>query len=225
MGGSVRDELLGIKSKDIDYSVEAPSYDAMKAYIADVRKGTIFLESPEHFTIRAKIDGLGAADFVLCRKDGSYSDGRHPDSVEVGTLLDDLARRDFTMNAIAKAEDGTIHDPHHGAVDLSFGKIKCVGKAEDRFKEDSLRILRAIRFSITKELTLDGTVQRALRDNELVNLLINVPVERIREELVKCFAYDSYRTLQTLMYDYPYVGKKVFDAKNLWLKPTIIQET
>jgi hypothetical protein len=67
-------------------------------------------------------------------------------------------------------------------------------------------------------------VQRALRNTELVDLLINVPVERIREELVKCFERDSYGTLNTLMYDYPYIGKKVLDTKSLWLKPTIIQE-
>src|SRR5687768_7510936 len=111
VGGSVRDELLGKQSKDIDYAVEAPSYGAMREAIVE-RGGEIFQENEAFLTVRAKVPTLGACDYVLCRKDGTYDkDGRRPDFVEVGSLADDLARRDFTVNAMAKAEDGTLVDP------------------------------------------------------------------------------------------------------------------
>src|SRR5689334_19330699 len=94
VGGYVRDQVLGLKSKDIDYAVEAESYDAMKNHL--IEKGAkIYLEQPQYFTIRGKLNDEDA-DFVLCRKEGKYSDGRRPDTVEIGTIYDDLARRDFT---------------------------------------------------------------------------------------------------------------------------------
>ena len=107
VGGSLRDECLGRPCKDFDFSVEAPSYEAMREHL--VQDGyTIFLEKPEYLTIRARFpkghpQERVCADFVLCRKDGFYSDGRRPDTVEPGTIYDDLARRDFTMNAMARA--------------------------------------------------------------------------------------------------------------------------
>ncbi len=97
VGGSIRDQLLGLKSKDLDYAVEAGSYEEMRDYIKE--NGKIFLETPEYLTIRAHLKNGEPADFVLCRKDGEYSDGRRPDKVTPGTLYDDLARRDFTVNA------------------------------------------------------------------------------------------------------------------------------
>ena len=150
VGGAVRDEILNLPTNDLDYAVEAESYEAMREAVLE-RGGEIFLESPEYLTIRAKVPGIGPADFVLCRKDGAYSDGRHPDRVEPGTLLDDLARRDFTMNAMAvDIENGKLYDPHDGRKDMEAETIRCVGVAEERFEEDALRILRAIRFAITK---------------------------------------------------------------------------
>src|SRR5579859_2576372 len=142
VGGYVRDKILGIPSKDLDYSVEAASYEEMRQSIID-RGGTILLETPNFFTIRARI-GKEVSDYVLCRKDGAYSDSRHPDSVEHGTLHDDLARRDFTMNAIAIDSDGNYIDPFNGISDIKNKLIRCVGNAQDRFDEDALRMLRAI---------------------------------------------------------------------------------
>lgn len=217
VGGCVRDAILGVQSKDIDFSVEAPSYEAMHAEIA--KRGKIFTEDKSFFTIRAIINGE-AADFVLCRKERGYSDGRHPDLVEIGTLDDDLARRDFTMNAIAIAEDGTYYDPHDGIKDIKYGLIRCVGVAADRFREDSLRILRALRFSITKRFTLDSEIKKCLEDVELVNLLANVSVERVRDELHKAFKCDTLATLH-LLASYPYIQHQIFHQKNLWLEPTL----
>src|SRR6478735_1674813 len=152
VGGCVRDSLLGVESKDIDFSVEAPSYEAMREAVIERCGGnpeSIKVDKPEFATIRAIDPKLGGVDFVLCRKDGAYSDGRRPDSVEMGTLLDDLARRDFTVNAIARADDGSLIDPFNGQADLKLRLLRCVGGV-DRLREDSLRMLRAFRFAITK---------------------------------------------------------------------------
>lgn len=222
VGGCVRDEILGIKAKDVDYSVEAPSFEEMRLDI--LRRVTkpedLFIADEKHFTIRAKIPGLGAADFVLCRKDGVYSDGRRPDDVQVGTLQDDLARRDFTMNAIAVGEDGVIHDPFGGQDDIKFKLIRCVGSTY-RLREDSLRMIRAVRFSITKGFIIDPAIEQCLCDNVMLGLLDNISVERIREELYKCFQHDTRKTLNTLMLVYPGLGAKIFGCKEIWLNPTL----
>jgi tRNA nucleotidyltransferase (CCA-adding enzyme) len=220
VGGSVRDSLLGKTSKDIDYAVEAPSFEAMREAILD-REGEIFLEKPEYLTIRARVPALGACDFVLCRKDGSYYDGRRPESVSPGTILDDLARRDFTMNAMAVDEDGVMIDPHGGQADMKKGLIRCVGKAEDRFTEDGLRMLRAVRFHITKELVLNLDIDILLMDEHFISTrLFGVSVERVREELDKCFKYDTMHTLKCLEV-YPDLKRVVFGNGKLWLKPTL----
>ena len=130
VGGFVRDQILGVKSKDVDYAVEASSFYDMERCIFEMG-GEIFLSTPQFFTIRAKLNGE-VADFVLCRKESQYSDGRHPDKVEVGTIYDDLARRDFTMNAIALCEDGTYIDPHNGIYDIVRCLIRWVGSPNDR---------------------------------------------------------------------------------------------
>ena len=87
VGGAVRDQFLNRPNKDVDFAVEAESYEAMKEYIV-ANGGKIYLETPEFFTIRGKIPNPGDADFVLCRKDGQYSDGRRPDSVSHGTIIE-----------------------------------------------------------------------------------------------------------------------------------------
>ncbi len=220
VGGSVRDALLGLKSKDIDYAVEAESYEAMRSAIVE-RGGEVFLETPQYFTIRAKVPVLGACDFVLCRKDGAYSDGRHPSTVEVGTILDDLARRDFTVNAMARTEDGELIDPHGGSQDLRDKVLSCVGNTEERFTEDGLRLLRALRFSITKGLMMDIQIRRCLKDfSFFVPRLDGVSVERIREELHKCFAADTVTTL-VFLDDYNQLRNYIFSNFDIWLKPTL----
>ena len=219
VGGFVRDKLLCVKSKDIDYAVESPSFDDMRNGIIELG-GEIFLETPQYFTIRAKLNGE-VADFVLCRKESQYSDGRHPDKVEVGTIYDDLARRDFTMNAIALCEDGSYIDPHGGIKDIEkYRIVRCVGSAEERFNEDALRMLRAIRFAITKGFRLHADICLYLRDKNNVDRLKNVSIERIREELYKCFAYNTYKSF-CLLNEFWFVGEVIFDEMGLKLKPTL----
>jgi tRNA nucleotidyltransferase (CCA-adding enzyme) len=197
VGGCVRDRFMGNhKPKDIDYTVVAPSYEAMKADI-EKRADKIFLEKPEYQTIRAKVAGVDA-DFVLARKDGAYSDGRRPDSVEPGTIFDDLARRDFTMNAIAQSVTGDIIDPFNGRDDIATRLIRTVGNPYDRFSEDALRMLRAVRFAVTKSFYLHVGVHACLHDWTLLEKLESVSAERIREELNKCFAHSTQDTLDML---------------------------
>ena len=215
VGGCVRDKILGFKSKDIDYAVEAETFEAMKADILS-KGGIIFVEKPEYLTIRAKSQGE-AVDFVLCRKDGAYYDGRHPETVTPGTIDDDLARRDFTMNAIAERSDGSFYDPHGGIVDINKRLIKCVGEAEERFKEDSLRILRAIRFAITKGFKLDYDIISLIERWFIVTELESVSSDRIREELNKCFAADTMETLKYLQ-AFPYIRQVIFERDNLSLE-------
>ena len=219
VGGAVRDWVLELPTNDIDYAVEADSYEAMREAILE-RGGEIFLESPEYLTVRAKVPGIGPADVVLCRKDGAYSDCRHPDKVEPGTLLDDLARRDFTVNAMARDEDGKLYDPHGGREDLEERTLSCVGDATTRFEEDALRMLRAIRFSVTKYMTLDGDIDKCLKDPRLVKLLEHISVERTREELNKAFKFDTLGTL-LLLDKYPLVREALFVLGNLRLKGTL----
>jgi tRNA nucleotidyltransferase (CCA-adding enzyme) len=212
--------MLGRKCKDIDYSVEADSFDAMRQEIVR-RGGEIFVESPQYLTIRAKVPKLGACDFVLCRKDGVYYDGRHPESVEPGSIYDDLARRDFTMNAIAMDEGGVHLDPHDGLSDIEKRLVNCVGWVEDRFREDGLRILRALRFSVVLKFALHGEIHRFLHQASVENYLRGVSVERVREELNKMFKADTYMSL-LLLEEYPKVRNAIFLGNpDLWMMPTL----
>lgn len=230
VGGAVRDLILGLTSKDYDFAVEADSYEQMREFL--ISEGfTIFLESPEFFTIRARFPkrpwrfagkqmAVLTADFVLCRKDGAYTDGRRPDEVHIGTIYDDLARRDFTVNAIAQAGDGEFIDPHLGVLHARHMRLIAVGNAEERLREDALRALRAVRFIITKGFMQDAELMAALRSNWLPPLLASVSVERRREELFRALKHDTVRTMN-LLYRLPDAFREAVFADGLWLKPTL----
>lgn len=231
VGGCVRDELLGLNSKDIDFTVEASSYEEMREFL--ISEGfDIFLETPEYLTIRARFPkhhwqfgeremARTACDFVLARKDGAYSDGRRPDDVVPGTIFDDLKRRDFTVNAIARASDGRLIDPHNGRFDLNRGVLSCVGSAADRISEDALRGLRAIRFRITKSLNWDMELAQVMNDPAFAKLLSTISQERIREELFKAFKASTQQALWILTHDVsPAVIPAIFQD-GLWLRPTM----
>jgi len=219
VGGSIRDELLGVKSKDIDFAVEAPSFDAMRQEIVN-RGGKIFLETPKFLTIRANVPDIGSADFVLCRKDRAYSDGRRPDEVTVGDIFDDLARRDFTMNAIARnVRTKAIIDPHMGVEDIEQRIIRCVGNPLQRFTEDKLRVFRALRFSVTKDFSVEPETVAAMRVITTRNSNFDaVSTERIREELLKMFAHDWLESFLALR---EFDLLDLIEARGIWFKPTI----
>ena len=224
VGGCVRDGLLGLKSKDVDFAVEAPSFEVMEEHIAGMGL-KIFLSKPEFLTIRAGVpkghwlrERCSDADFVLCRKDGPSTDGRRPDFVEPGTIFDDLARRDFTVNAIARDPvTGELIDPHDGADDLRMRLLRFVGDGEQRIKEDGLRILRGVRFSLTKGLAID---EPWLFNSELTGQqLLGVATERIRDELNKMLAFDTRRTL-VILEQFPHLRDAIFDRQDLSLEAT-----
>lgn len=223
VGGSVRDFVLGLPVKDKDYCVIASSYQEMKEYILD-SKGEIYLERPEYFAIRCRMPDLGPVDFVLGRKDGSYSDSRRPDSVEIcSNIEEELARRDFGMNAMAidiSDKNKIIIDPFGGKDDICHKLILMVGDPYIRLKEDGLRILRAIRFSVTLNFSLSISLQYYLKKKEIVDLLDKVSKERIREELNKMFSFDTLKTLDVLN-NFNLIKEKCFAGQKLWLKPTL----
>ncbi len=221
VGGCVRDGLLGIPTKDIDFSVEAPSFEAMaEAVVARCTK--VFMDNDgfvgeKYFTIRGLDPELGAVDFVLARKDGPSTDGRRPDFVEPGTILDDLARRDFTVNAMAMTDDGELLDPHNGQADLKTKTLRFVGFAQDRLKEDALRAFRGVRFEITKGFRLDKDASMSINSMGKADFDA-VSTERIREELLRCFAHDTRHTLNVLD-GFPLLLNLSLD-RGLWLRPT-----
>jgi len=219
VGGAVRDSLRGVKSNDIDYAIEAESYQVMKEYVESVG-ATIFVEHPEFVTIRAKWNKQ-ACDFTLCRKESCYLDNRHPSRVEPGTILEDLARRDFTINAIARdVQSGEILDPFGGQEDIKNGKIKAVGNAYDRFKEDALRILRALRFSIVLGFSTSNQTEAAIEDQ--IHLLDNISAERIQAELEKMFKFNTTETMRRLSQLGRHAQSHIFNERTgIWLLPTM----
>jgi tRNA nucleotidyltransferase (CCA-adding enzyme) len=239
VGGSIRNETLQVPVNDRDFVAVCNTGWGGLVRWADENLDKIFLTTPEFFTIRG-IKDKEIFDIVLARKEGAYSDGRHPDEVEPGTLEDDLARRDFTMNAIARCVDtGKLFDPFNGFGDIDNGIIRCVGDNGDgvnacnRIREDVLRIVRAMRFSVTLPgMFIDPYIARILIDDELMttgecisDLLINVSRERIREELLKMFKHDTLAAARFLFANDRIafaIRKALFGEENdIWLKPTM----
>ena len=202
VGGAVRDKYLGVPTKDVDFAVEAKSYNEMRDWMVD-NGFTIFVETPEYFTIRAKppansplSERTNGADFVLCRKDSPGSDGRRPDYVEVGTIYDDLARRDFTVNAMAiDVDSGELIDPHGGMGDLKLHVLRFVGNPTARIREDGLRTMRAFRFQITKNLWPWGITNDCINSAFAAEMLRGVSIERVREELERMLKHDTFGSL------------------------------
>lgn len=235
VGGAVRDEFLGIKSKDIDY-VAVPDmnripkdtgitdiFDMLVMYLK-YEGYEIFLTTPQMFTIRAKFpkdhknSGI-TADFVISRKELGYKEGTREPILVPGTLLDDLTRRDFTINAIAKDEDGNVYDPFDGMGDLRLGFLRTPISGHTTFTDDPLRLLRAIRFAITKNFVISQEISDMITHFNYEKMFKVVSEERIREELYKCFKHNTLDTLETLQY-YPELRHYIFKHTKLWLKPT-----
>ena len=220
VGGSVRDELLNIKSDDIDHAVVCNSFEEMVEYLA-AQGYKIFQQKPEFGCVRACFPNSKlVADFTMCRKDGYYSDGRRPDNVSQGTLDDDLARRDFTVNSIAKdLETGELIDPFNGASDLKLMLLRPVGDPHDRMREDGLRILRAFRFAVTKGFSFSDDLESVLQDPEIYKYLDNITVERKHSELYKMFSNNTVQSIE-MFNRYPRELLTAIFKDGLWLMPT-----
>lgn len=239
VGGCVRDEILGVKSKDIDY-VAVPNeellndiksahsmFNVLSGYLKS-EGFEIFLETPECFTIRAKFPKghkyQGVADFVMARKEVGYIPGTRTPIVEPGTLYDDLIRRDFTLNALAKDENGNIIDYFDGMWALDAKMLITPLDSRVTMLDDPLRLIRAFRFSITKDFTISPRVWETCLMDSVVNKLEEVvSQERIREEIFKMMKHNTIKSLE-LFYEINRINPKIIQimfGKGMWLKPTM----
>lgn len=185
VGGCVRDTLMGRTPHDWDFTTPALP-DEIERVFADCRTVNF---GKEFGTIAVILDNE-PYEITTYRVDGDYSDGRHPDKVSFSTsLTDDLARRDFTINAMAYNDEEGLIDPFDGQRDLGYGVIRCVGVATQRFAEDALRILRALRFASTLGFSIEPGTSEAILSGR--RMLTGISPERIRDELLKLLCGDK----------------------------------
>ena len=182
VGGCVRDSLLGRTAHDWDLCTSALPQQVMELFGAEQCIPT----GLQHGTVTIKYGGQ-LYETTTFRTEGSYTDGRHPDAVQfVPDVREDLARRDFTINAMAYNEAEGLVDPFGGQADLQNGLLRAVGEPQQRFTEDALRILRLYRFAARFGFALDVATARAAR--QLAPHLDCISAERIQEELAKLLA-------------------------------------
>lgn len=223
VGGSVRDFLLGRPQKDIDFTTNATPED-MRAAALKMRV------AGERMTVIPTGEKFGTLSFYFpferekyeittFRKEGGYRDYRHPSEVVFGTQIEeDLARRDFSCNAIAWSPSRGIVDPYNGISDIRRGVIKCVGNPDERFREDPLRILRLIRFALRYGFQVETNTLGAALTN--IPLIAHIAKERIGEELKEIFDYnlkedgskDARKVLKTFLFDYFGITEEVFQS-------------
>lgn len=186
VGGCVRDRLLGREISDYDITTNALPKQTM-AVFAELKVAPTGLK---HGTVTVIYNDM-PFEVTTFRVDGSYSDSRRPDSVTfTASLEEDLARRDFTVNAMAMDVRGELYDPFGGRNDLQARIIRCVGEPEKRFREDALRIMRAVRFASTLGFEVEERTSAAAL--ELRGLLDNISRERCRDELSKMIMGESF---------------------------------
>ena len=179
VGGCVRDSLLGLTPHDWDLCTSALPQQGMELFGEEKCIPT----GLQHGTVTVK-QGGGLYEITTFRTEGAYTDGRHPDEVHfVPDVREDLARRDFTINAMAYNEKEGLIDPFGGQADLQSGILRAVGVPHQRFTEDALRILRLYRFAARFGFAIDPPTAQAAQ--ELCSHLDCVSVERIAEELAK----------------------------------------
>lgn len=179
VGGSVRDCIMGKTPFDWDITTQAKPVEIARAFV----KHKVIETGIKHGTLTVIVDGL-SMEITTFRIDGDYSDNRRPDSVAFTTdLMQDLSRRDFTVNALAYSPQEGVVDYFGGCDDIKSKIIRCVGSPNVRFGEDALRILRALRFASS----LDFDIEPATAESLLVNRhsLKNVAAERKQSELIK----------------------------------------
>lgn len=179
VGGAVRDYLLGKPAKDIDIATSAEPDEVKAVFSNTVDVGV------DHGTVLVIVCGE-PIEVTTYRTEGMYTDHRRPDEVEfVKSLKEDLLRRDFTMNALALTKDGELIDLFGGRSDMKKRIIRAVGNPTDRFREDSLRMIRAVRFSSVLDFDIEENTLEAIQDN--ANRISHVSIERLKIEMDKLF--------------------------------------
>lgn len=199
VGGCTRDLILGRPVHDWDLTTDARPQQVMTVFRRVIPTGI------QHGTVTV-MRGSQGYEITTLRGDGSYSDGRHPDSVAfVDELEQDLARRDFTMNAIAlDPKSGSLIDPFGGAGDIDKKLIRAVGAPLKRFNEDGLRVLRAARFSATLEFQIEEETRNAM--GGALETLRKVSMERVRDELLKTLGASKPSTALSVMLEQGVIG-------------------
>lgn len=193
VGGCVRDWLLGAQPHDWDIATSALP-DEIKFCLSDCK---LVETGVKHGTITAVIEKM-PIEITTFRIDGEYSDNRHPDCVQfTRSLKEDLARRDFTINALAYHHSAGMIDCFGGIDDLRNQQIRCVGEPDVRFQEDGLRILRALRFSSVLGFTIEESTAKSILKN--CGLLRNIAHERINTEFTKLLCG---KNVETVLRDY-----------------------
>lgn len=236
IGGAVRDKLMGTPCDDFDYVVVLPNlnttveegFKLMENHLQ--QEGyEIFLSTPEMFTIRAKFPKIHknsklVADFVLARKEIGYEKKSRRPILELGTLKDDMERRDFTVNAMAEDEDGNIIDLFDGQYHLKQKILFTPIDSNKSMMDDPLRLIRALRFAITKGFNIDSCILECFENKDIIEKLTNVvSIERIQSEINKCFKYDTHSTLHMLNFikeNHCYNIYNIIFPKNYYLNLT-----
>ena len=193
VGGCVRDSILGRTPHDYDICTSATPSEMLEIF----KDKKIIETGLQHGTVTVVVNGE-PYEITTYRIDGLYSDNRRPDTVTfTDKLVEDLRRRDFTINAMAYNDEEGLIDPFNGMEDIKYKKISCVGRAEDRFGEDALRILRAIRFAAQLEFTImpgtDWEIHKQYKNLE------NISIERINSEFCKIASSDDF-CVELLLY-------------------------
>ncbi len=182
VGGCIRDSVLGKEPDDWDITTSAKPEEVKKLFRRTIDTGIM------HGTVTVMMDKEGF-EVTTYRIDGKYEDNRHPKDVTfTANLQEDLRRRDFTINAMAYNEKDGLIDIYEGLQDIDKGLIRCVGVAKERFREDALRMMRAVRFSAQLGYTIEDKTKEAIK--ELAPTLQNISAERIQTELVKLLVSD-----------------------------------
>ena len=181
VGGCVRDLTMGRAPTDWDVTTGATPEELQKLFpdsFYDNAFGTVTVKT------RSEDPIVWTVQVTPFRTEGTYSDKRHPDSVSFAhTVEEDLSRRDFTINAMAMTLDGAIVDPYGGQADIKAGIVRAVGDPDERFAEDALRMMRAIRFATSLDFSIEDATLKAVtaRASEIAA----ISVERVRDELIK----------------------------------------
>ena len=202
VGGALRDLLRGKKAKDWDLATDARPEEVIALFQRKTRPGErrsfVVPTGIKHGTVTVHFNDLGM-EVTTFRSESTYSDSRHPDSVEFGDSIEaDLSRRDFTMNSVAyRLPSGPLVDPFDGKKDIKKRLIRCVGRPEERFSEDGLRPIRALRFASQLGFAIDSDLLAAIP--AAIPFTAKVAAERIRDELDKIIASEKPSTALLLM--------------------------
>ena len=197
VGGAVRDHVLGLALTDIDITTNAKPEDITKLFKKTIPTGQAF------WTMTVIEEGV-SYEVTTYRQDGTYLNHRKPESITYAkSVVEDLKRRDFTMNQLRMDASGKIYDDFNGLEDLNHKIIRTIGNPEERFEEDALRLLRAFRFSAKLGFELEENTLKAIQKK--AHLIQSISIERIQDELKRMLEYENVLDTINLMIESGFV--------------------